>query len=168
MSKTALATLPEAEALDTALATWRKTVENELKGAPFDKKLLTKTFEGITLKPLYTRADLAGRELRPGSRRTGRGVWEVAQEIAAATAEEFNAKLREDLMGGQNAVVLRMDTPARPEGLPLEAPGVLEAALKDVEIAAIPVHINTGADASKASGHYIALANLRGVDGSSV
>ena len=168
MSKTALATLPEAEALDTALATWRKTVENELKGAPFDKKLLTKTFEGITLKPLYTRADLAGREPRPGSRRTRLGAWEVAQEIAAATAEEFNAKLREDLMGGQNAVVLRMDTPARPEGLPLEAPGVLETALKDVEIAAIPVHINTGADASKAAGHYIALANLRGVDGSSL
>ncbi len=184
MSKTAHTTLPEAEALESALATWRKTVEAELKGASFEKKLLTKTFEGITLKPLYTRADLAGREAHlaalakaPGEAPFLRGVraggyasgsWEVAQEIAAATAEEFNAKLREDLMGGQNAAVLRMDSPARPEGLPLEAAGVLETALKDVDLAAIPVHINAGVDATKVSGHFITLAALRGVDGSAL
>jgi Methylmalonyl-CoA mutase, N-terminal domain/subunit len=184
MSKIAHTTLAEADALESALATWRKTVEAELKGAPFEKKLLTKTFEGITLKPLYTRADLAGREshlaamakapgeapyLR-GTRAGGyaAGAWEVAQEIAAGTAEEFNSKLREDLMGGQNAAVLRMDTPARPEGLPLEAPGTLETALKDVDLAAIPVHINAGVDATKVAAHFIALAALRGVDGSAL
>ena len=130
MSKTAQTTLPEAESLESALATWRKTVEAELKGAPFDKKLLTKTFEGITLKPLYTRADLAGRDehlaalskpageapyLR-GTRAAGyaSSAWEVAQEIPANTAEEYNKKLREDLMGGQNAAVLRLDSPGRP------------------------------------------------------
>lgn len=184
MSKTALETLPGAEALESALAVWRKTVEAELKGAPFEKKLLTKTFEGITLKPLYTRADLAGREAHlaalakapgeapflRGARAAGRASagWEVAQEIAAATAEEFNARLREDLMGGQNAVALRMDMPARPEGLPLEAPGVLEAALKDVELSALPVHINAGADVTRVADHYVALAALRGVDGSAL
>lgn len=184
MSKTALATLPEAEALEKALATWRKTVEAELKGAPFDKKLLTKTFEGITLKPLYTRADLAGREehlaalakpagAAPFLRGTRAGgyagnAWEVAQEIAASTAEELNAKLREDLMGGQTAAVLRMDTPARPEGLPLEAPGTLDTALKGVELSVIPVHINAAADPTRVANHYIALAALRGVDASSL
>lgn len=184
MSKTALETLPGAEALESALAVWRKTVEAELKGAPFEKKLLTKTFEGITLKPLYTRADLAGRESHlaalakaPGEAPFLRGVraagyaacaWEVAQEIAATTAAEFNAKLREDLMGGQNAVALRMDTPARPEGLPLEAPGVLDEALRDVELSVLPVHINAGADVARVADHYIALAALRGVDGSAL
>jgi methylmalonyl-CoA mutase len=181
MSKTALETLPGKEALESALAIWRKTVEVELKGAPFDKKLLTKTFEGITLQPLYTRADLAGREAHlaalakapgetpflRGTRPAGyaTGSWEVAQEIAAATAEEFNAKLREDLMGGQNAAVLRLDSPARPEGLPLEAPGVLDTALKGVALQAIPVHINAGADATRVANLLVALAGSRGVDG---
>ena len=184
MSKTAQTTLPEAESLESALATWRKTVEAELKGAPFDKKLLTKTFEGITLKPLYTRADLAGRDehlaalskpageapyLR-GTRAAGyaSSAWEVAQEIPANTAEEYNKKLREDLMGGQNAAVLRLDSPARPEGLPLEAPGVIETALKDVDLSVLPVHINAGPDATKVANQYLALPGLRGVDASAL
>lgn len=181
MSKTALHSPPETAALETALATWRKTVEAELKGAPFDKKLLSKTFEGITLKPLYTRADLAARpeHLAALSKPAGgapflRGVrpagyagkaWEVAQEIGATTAEEFNARLREDFMGGQNAVVMRLDSPARPEGLPLEAPGTLAAALRDVELSAVAVHINAGADATRVANQFIALVGERGADG---
>jgi methylmalonyl-CoA mutase len=34
---------------------WRKLVETELKGAPFDKRMFTATYEGITLKPIYRR-----------------------------------------------------------------------------------------------------------------
>lgn len=184
MSKTAQANLPEAEALDNALATWRKTVEAELKGASFDKKLLTKTFEGITLKPLYTRADLAGRgeqiaalaapagtaPFLRGTRPAGYAPapWEVAQEIAAGGAAEFNTRLRADLMGGQNAAVLRLDSPARPEGLPLEEPETVAAALEGVDFSAIPVHINAGADATRVANHFIALAGLRGVDGAAL
>ncbi|MEO0055359.1 MAG: hypothetical protein RLZZ50_1306 [Verrucomicrobiota bacterium] len=184
MTKTTLESLPEANELESALAVWRKTVEAELKGASFEKKLLTKTFEGITLKPLYTRADLAGRSAHlaalaagpgrapflRGTRPAGyvSGVWEVAQEIAATKAEDFNARLREDLIAGQNAVVLRMNTPARPEGLPLEAPGVLDVALRDVELSVLPVHLDAGADVTRVADHYIALAALRGVDGAAL
>ena len=38
---------------------WRKLVEVELKGAPFDKKMFTATYEGITLKPIYRKEDTA-------------------------------------------------------------------------------------------------------------
>ena len=37
---------------------WRKLVEAELKGAPFDKKMFTATYEGITLQPLYRSEDV--------------------------------------------------------------------------------------------------------------
>src|SRR5437588_11479842 len=33
---------------------WRKNAEAELKGAPFDRKLVARTFEGIDIQPLYT------------------------------------------------------------------------------------------------------------------
>ena len=36
-----------------AAALWRQTVEAELKGVPFEKKLVTRTSEGIALQPLY-------------------------------------------------------------------------------------------------------------------
>ena len=35
---------------------WRKLVENVLKGAPFDKKLVTQTYDGLKIQPLYPRA----------------------------------------------------------------------------------------------------------------
>src|SRR5258705_8464829 len=40
-------------------AEWRKLVEKELAGAPFDKALTTATPEGLTLQPLYWEAPQA-------------------------------------------------------------------------------------------------------------
>ena len=37
---------------------WYAEAVKLLKGAPFDKKMYTKTPEGITLKPIYNRADV--------------------------------------------------------------------------------------------------------------
>ncbi len=38
---------------------WKQAAIEALKGAPFEKKLFTKTPEGITIEPLYTKANLA-------------------------------------------------------------------------------------------------------------
>ena len=45
---------------------WRAIVEADLNGAPFEKKLVTHTYEGIDIQPLYVR--------KPTSRRT-RSAW---------------------------------------------------------------------------------------------
>ena len=42
---------------------WRHAAEESLKGAPFDKKLITPTPEGIKLQPIYSKEDLAALEL---------------------------------------------------------------------------------------------------------
>lgn len=39
-------------------AAWKQVAEADLKGIPFEKKLVTKTYEGINLQPLYTREHL--------------------------------------------------------------------------------------------------------------
>ena len=49
--------LPEFTAV--TYEAWRKVVEAELKGAPFDKRMFTSTYEGITLQPIYRREDTA-------------------------------------------------------------------------------------------------------------
>lgn len=47
-------------------AEWRKLVDAALKGAAFDKKLVTQTYDGIRVEPLYPRAagaaPVAGRK----------------------------------------------------------------------------------------------------------
>ncbi len=155
MSTIAETVSPEDVSLEAARAKWLRSAEAELKGAPFEKKLLTRTFEGVTVRPLYTRADMAGRSdlgalgLRP----TG-GGWEVAQEIAADSAEEFNRRLREDLMAGQDAVVL-------PAAWIVE----LETALAGVDLSAVPVHVNAGWSAAETGPRYLAFAGRGGVAG---
>ena len=42
---------------DATYEEWVAEVERVLKGAPFDKKMLHRTYEGVTLKPIYTPQD---------------------------------------------------------------------------------------------------------------
>jgi len=58
MSKTSPLTLDEFPI--PSYADWKAEAEATLKGAPFEKKLVTKTFEGIDIQPIYTKADLEG------------------------------------------------------------------------------------------------------------
>ena len=36
-----------------SLEQWRKLVEGVLKGTPFDRKLVAKTYDGLRIEPLY-------------------------------------------------------------------------------------------------------------------
>lgn len=112
----------------------------------------------MTLRPIYTRADGAKRPpLGHG------GGWRVAQEITATTPTEFNSRLREDLMPGQDAVAIFSISPAHPEGLALEASGGLEQALVGVEPWALPIYLDTGADARPLGARVLTLTKERGV-----
>jgi len=185
-----LSSPPAADSLAAGLALWRQTVDAELQGVPFDKKLVTPTLDGISLQPLYTRADLAGvphLTARPGEAPYGRGTrnfgykedsWEFCQEIAGYAAAGFNSALRADLMAGQNSVAIGPDLAARAGCDPDEAPaGSVGAdglslvdgrdyaeALDAVDLLAVPVHLRAGADALPLAALYLTLACQRGVE----
>ncbi len=161
---------PADAALSESLARWRKTVEAELKGVPFEKKLVTRTPEGIALQPLYTRADLSGLGTAPatvpGQAPFLRGVradgykhksWEVAQEITAATPAEFNRRLLADLMLGQDSVVL-------PSVASCWRKEDLAAALNEVALDAIPLHVAAGVRAGYVAEPLLELVKSRGLD----
>ena len=179
-----------AQSLDSARAAytqWRTAVEADLQGAPFDKKLVTRTFEGVALQPLYTRADEAGLALtaaQPGAAPFARGysssgytagTWEFSQEIGGAKSLEFNCALLSDLMRGQNSVALTPDRAARngqdPDaasaGVGVDGVSVADAtdlaiALKDVDLSALPVHIRAGANPLPLAALYLAQAGKKG------
>lgn len=158
-------TQPQVETPPAAnAARWRKLVEDELKGVPFEKKLVTRLPEGLDLQPLYHRgmvADVPHRDTLPGQAPFLRGLhargakgetaWRIAQPIPAADAADFNRALLAALAGGQNAVVLPAAFAATEAGL--------AAALKDVDLAAAPLWLDAGADigpAAKALGEFLA------------
>ncbi|MDR0499523.1 MAG: acyl-CoA mutase large subunit family protein [Holophagales bacterium] len=104
-----------------SLDAWKEEVIRLLKGAPYEKKMLTPTYEGITLQSIYTAEDtkdLPFQDTLPGEWPYLRGTealgkrlngWLVAQELPFADPKDFNEALRYDLERGQNAVTILLD-----------------------------------------------------------
>lgn len=151
---------------------WRAVVEADLQGAPFEKKLVTHTYEGVDLQPIYTRADrpetpdpLGFPGLAPfvrGSRPLGAVTtgWDLRQEHAHPDVVETNKAVVADLEGGVTSILLRLDAAAR-AGLDPDSPGAeelaghdgvaaysvvdLDAALKDVRLELAGAALDAGA-----------------------
>jgi methylmalonyl-CoA mutase len=121
---------------------WRALAEADLQGAPFEQKLVTHTYEGIDIQPVYTRRDWpadgdpcgfpglppfvrGGRPL--GAVQTG---WDLRQEHVHPDPEATNRAILEDLQGGVTSLLLRLDAAAR-GGLDPDHPAAAELAGRD-------------------------------------
>ncbi|MBN1212982.1 MAG: acyl-CoA mutase large subunit family protein [candidate division Zixibacteria bacterium] len=169
--------------------TWCTEVERLLKGAPFEKRMLTETYEGITLQPLYCKKDtenIVEVASLPGfapylrgskAYRNGEKTWEIAQELSYPTAEEFNRAVCNDLKCGLTAVTLPLDEASRqgydPDtavngvgrgGVSLATYEDFKKALEGVNLDRVPVFIRAGTCGVSLLALYIALAMERGVN----
>ena len=101
-------------------AEWKAKVEADLKGAPFDKKLVWRTNEGFNVQPMYRSEDIEDFKTLnslPGEYPYVRGTrdnndWLTRQEIVAATPAEANAKAREVLTKGITSLGFKVEDPS--------------------------------------------------------
>lgn len=168
--------------------TWCACVEKDLKGVPFDKKLVSSTFEGIALQPLYTASDLKGiKTLQsfPGFSpyvRGGRASgftekgWEISQEIDFASTTEFNEAARNSVDRGLTALNIVLDQATRnghdPDwaepgevgvgGLSLATIDDLDRALSGIDLGKISLFIRSGSSALPVAALLMALVRRRG------
>jgi len=166
---------------------WRKLVEAELKGAPFDKKMFMPTYEGITLQPIYRREDAANLphvNSFPGFAPFVRGAtasgivrkpWDVSQELAFSSPTEFNQAARNSISRGLNALNVVLDKAtrdghdpdwAKPEdvglgGLSVATLGDLDRALEGIDLEHTFLLIRCGASAMPISALLVGLARKR-------
>ncbi len=122
-----------AEFPPTSEADWRKLVDAALKGAAFDKRLVSQTYDGLRVQPLYAcatgAAPVAGR--LPGA------AWTLAQRVDHPDPAAANAQALEDLENGANGLTLVFAGSLNANGYGLEAtPAALARALDGVELAA--------------------------------
>jgi methylmalonyl-CoA mutase len=113
---------------------WVAEVEKALKGAPFDKRMYTKTYEGVTLRPIYTRQDWpsagdpsgfpAAMPFTRGGRAAGNRVddWDVRQAYAYPDPAKCNDIILNELARGVTSLHIRFDRAAR-AGLDGDADG---------------------------------------------
>jgi len=150
---------------------WYVEAEKLLKGAPFDKKMLTKTPEGITLKPIYNKEDMTFDVSLPGFDDYVRGTsaagnkaspWKISQELCAGTPEEFNAKILDALNKGQTSIEIVLDEASAHavdadksekgkvahKGLSISCAKDFDAALKGVETDCVEINIRTASAAA--------------------
>ncbi|MBL9138584.1 MAG: acyl-CoA mutase large subunit family protein [Verrucomicrobiales bacterium] len=169
---------------------WKALVESELKGAPFDKKMFSTSYEGIVARPIYRPEDAAGLAHMgslPGFAPYVRGTradgylkkpWEVSQEIAEPGAAAFNDTARAGLARGLTALNVVLDRATRngadPDWAPSDEVGLgglslalmedLNRALDGIDLATVPLFIRSGASGLPCAALLVALARKRQVD----
>ena len=81
---------------------WRKLVEGVLKGAPFDKRLVARTYDGLAIEPLYDRK----ADAQPVAGRAPGTPWSIVQRVDHPEPAAANAEALCDLENGATGLSL--------------------------------------------------------------
>jgi methylmalonyl-CoA mutase len=103
MSRTSTDDLPPAAEFPAATREqWGKLVESVLKGAPFEARLVAKTYDGLAIEPLYGRKV----DAQPIAGRAAGSPWWIAQRIDHPDPAAANSEALHDLENGATALAL--------------------------------------------------------------
>ncbi len=140
---------------------WLELVDGVLKGAPFDKKLISRTYDGLAIAPLYERASAA--RVIPG--RPLGAPWQVMQRADHPDPAAANAQARHDLAEGATGLTLVFAGAIGSYGFGLSASAdALDRLLDGVCLdAGIAIELDLCPQAKEAPGHLAALVRRRGV-----
>jgi methylmalonyl-CoA mutase len=138
---------------------WRRLVEAALKGASFDKRLVSHTYDGLRTEPLYTRA--AGA--KPVTGRVPGAAWTLMQRVDHPDPAAANEQALQDLENGATGLTLVMAGSISANGYGLDAsPATLARALQDVKLdAGITIDFNLNPATRVAVQHFAALVQSR-------
>lgn len=147
---------------------WKQACIELLKGAPFEKKMYTKTYEGITFEPMYFRAateDILPKKSFPGVGDYLRGAtvngyvnapWGIAQACDETLPEENNELLKHEIDKGSNIYNVKVDCATRKavdarecekpgkDGVSLTTLGDVETLLKGLALDKYPLYVYSG------------------------
>ncbi|MBR1580947.1 MAG: acyl-CoA mutase large subunit family protein [Selenomonadaceae bacterium] len=167
---------------------WKQACIDLLKGAPFEKKMYTKTYEGITFEPMYFRAtteDILPKNSFPGMDNYLRGArvngyvnqpWGVAQSCDETMPDENNALLRHEIDKGSTIYNVKLDTATLNATCAREADKVgdigvslsclddVETLLKGLKLDQYPLYVYAGQSAAPLLSMIVAALKKNGGD----
>lgn len=148
---------------------WLALVEKALKGAEFEKKMVSKTADGLRIEPIYSPADALPHAdtALPGAAPYTRGMranaeklgWDIRQYHAGSDPKAVNEAVLEDLAGGATSISLAIGGPG---GLSLGS-GALAKALDGVLLDICPVALTAGEDAPAAAAELMSVWDARAI-----
>ncbi|RTL73304.1 MAG: methylmalonyl-CoA mutase [Hyphomicrobiales bacterium] len=158
------AAAPEPLASEFAAATeadWMRLVEKVLKGGDFQRRLVSRTADGVSVKPLYVRGDRPTAVARAIDARGAGTAWDICQPHVFADPSQANAAILEDLEGGVTSVLLRVAANGQ-VGLPATQ-AAFETALKGVILDAAGIVLDAREAAPDAARALMALWDASGI-----
>lgn len=127
---------------------WLNLVEKTLKGADFDKRLVSHTYDGVRIEPLYhdsehhhAQAEMPGEA--PYRRGTQNCSTLLCQSFAHPDILQTNKEILEDLAGGVNAIRLKIDDGIS-GGIIIKSLSDMEQVLDGVFLDMLPVELDAG------------------------
>ena len=144
----------------TSAAQWRALVEAALKGAAFDKRLVSRTYDGIRIEPLYEReragAALAGRAAVP---------WQVLQRVDHPDPAAANAQALHDLENGATGLTLVTAGSVGAYGYGLDgSQAALARTLDGIYLDAVAIETDLSTQTKDAGINLAAAVKARGID----
>jgi len=140
---------------------WLKLVEGVLKGAPYDKKLVTPTYEGLALDALPPRKPKA--PIVAG--RAAGAPWTISMRVDQPELAAANAQALDDLDGGASGLTLVFDSSPDAHGFGLPNGADLDLVLKDVMLDLIETRLEGGHFVGRENVlAFAALVEKRGLD----
>lgn len=139
---------------------WLALVDKALKGAPFEKKLVGKTYDGLRIDPLYPRRS----DATALAARAAGAPWQIMARVDHPDPAKANALALEDLEGGATGLVLVSpgSTGAYGYGTDLSATG-LERILDGVFLDGIAIEFDLTTETKDAPAHLAALLKTQGI-----
>lgn len=143
---------------------WLKRVDGSLNGRSFDS-LVSRTLDGIDLKPLYPGAAIPAQVLRRAPPK-GAPPWTVMQRVNIPNGSRANAQAREDLENGAGGLVLVWpgSVGAGAHGIAVATPGELKRLTKGVELEFISLRLDAGGFGREAARLVLDLYEERNLD----
>ncbi len=140
---------------------WLKLVDRVLKGAAFEKKLVSRTYDGVPIEPLYAPV----RNARPVVSGTAGAPWQVAQRVDHPDAAAANAEAVHDLENGATALSLVFAGSVGSYGFGLvPSDAAIGRVLDGVALdAGVALELDLGAAAGHVPGHLAAILKQKGV-----
>jgi methylmalonyl-CoA mutase len=141
---------------------WLTLVERTLKGDTFERRLVSSTYDGLRIQPLYAAED--GTEasgptltLRPSSGAEPSRPWDLRTAIDHPDPAAANRQVLEDLENGAASVLLRLDPSGR-DGVSVGGQDDLARVLSGVLLDLAPVALEAGLQGPQAADALAVLA----------
>ena len=144
-------------------AAWRALVDKTLDGQSFEKRLVSRTYEGVRIEPLYTSANAATPQVEAIRARPAADpdrAWDLRVLVDHPDPATANALALSELEGGAASLLIVID-PNGETGVAVAGKADLERVLDGVHLDLAPVALDAGFHGAAAARWLAEIAEVR-------